>query len=695
MTLSTPRNDQIVSPDQPRRAPRRRWCVPAPAGCSLVNVSQKSGDDLMDCAERSEQGMAGGVEPVLDANAGSGAVRHPFTPLSKVARRENPGAASRVLEQRLCQTRLLRAFIVGEGLDSLIEHIGSFIYHSFAGVIHYDRIALAFLDEQGTTVRLCWHWPKSAPLYMPADYAAPLKGSSLETVIASGRPRIIDDLEAYLRQHPQSEPTRLIVAEGMRSNLTCPLVVNGHPIGFIFFSSCQRNGYQPVHVQTFQRIANEISAVIAAGLGPRKSRHGDGETLGRALVHLVNSVELAYGEAALINSVTQKINAGLGLSEVLEFVYESFFRIIPYDRIGCALLEDGGRILRACWVKSNSGKVRLRVGYTAPMAGSSLKVIEQTGIPRIINDLNAYLREHPTSASTRRIVGEGMRSSLTCPLIALGKPVGFLFFSSKKPHTYAGAHVQTFMRVAGQLSLIVEKGRCYEQITQERARSEHLLARLLPPVVAQRLKTEKGPIADAFEDVTVLFADLVDFSQWSSTVGPTELVRILNCIFTAFDHLARRYGVEKISCFGNGYLAVAGLPVPRADHAVAAANLALAMCRAVRRIARLEDKPLEVRIGIHSGPVVAGIVGELAFQYDIWGPTVNYASRMEALSSKGQIHVSQQTFDKIHDAFRLEERRLLEVKGFGRAKTYWLKGPVLKQGSKVALGGQPDTARFR
>jgi urea transport system substrate-binding protein len=212
------------------------------------------------------------------------------------------------------------------------------------------------------------------------------------------------------------------------------------------------------------------------------------------------------------------------------------------------------------------------------------------------------------------------------------------------------------------------------------------LARLLPPVVAQRLKTEKGPIADAFEDVTVVFADLVDFSRWSSTVAPAELVRILNCIFTAFDQLARRYGVEKISCFGDGYLAVAGLPVPRADHAVAAANLALAMRRAVRRIARLEGKALEVRIGLHSGSVVAGIVGERAFKYDVWGPAVNYASRMEALSAKGQIHLSQQTFEKIQDAFRLEERGLLKVKGFGLARTYWLKGPLHKRGSRAALG---------
>lgn len=161
--------------------------------------------------------------------------------------------------------------------------------------------------------------------------------------------------------------------------------------------------------------------------------------------------------------ISEKINAGKVIDEVLEYAYDSLHSVIPYHRIGFSLLEEEDSVLRAYWTHSEAPEVKLPKGYSAVMRGSSLEKVLQTGEPRILNDLEAYLREHPRSDSTRKIVEEGMRSSLTCPLIALGKPIGFIFFSSMEKDTYRDAHVELFQEIAAQLALTLEKSRLYEE----------------------------------------------------------------------------------------------------------------------------------------------------------------------------------------------------------------------------------------
>jgi signal transduction histidine kinase len=179
-------------------------------------------------------------------------------------------------------------------------------------------------------------------------------------------------------------------------------------------------------------------------------------------------------ERALLE-VTARINSGLLVNEVLEQVYSSFRTLIPYDRIGLALIEDGGGTLTARWARSEAVAIELRVGYSAPLAGSSLQRLLEHGRPRMLNDLATYLQQNPNSESTRLIVREGMGSSLTCPLIAAGKPVGVLFFSSMKPHTYDRVHVETFQQLAGQLAVTVEKGRLYQELLQLNQLRSHFL----------------------------------------------------------------------------------------------------------------------------------------------------------------------------------------------------------------------------
>jgi signal transduction histidine kinase len=188
--------------------------------------------------------------------------------------------------------------------------------------------------------------------------------------------------------------------------------------------------------------------------------------LGTALADLNRSLENRFNELQTLLKVTARINAGLLLDDVLNHVYESFKALIPYDRIGFSLIEDNGSIIKAYWARASYQTMQISKGYSAPLKGSSLNAVLETGTPRILNNLEEYLREHPSSASTRDIVAEGIRSSLTCPLIALGKPIGFMFFSSQTPDTYRNIHTALFQEIAGQLSVIVEKSRLYQQLLE-------------------------------------------------------------------------------------------------------------------------------------------------------------------------------------------------------------------------------------
>lgn len=186
--------------------------------------------------------------------------------------------------------------------------------------------------------------------------------------------------------------------------------------------------------------------------------------LGQALIDLGNTLSAQFSELNQLLAITERINAGLMLEDVLNYFYESFHTIIPYQRIGLALIDEAGTGVYARWARADYETTTLTTGYTAPLAGSSLQKLIDTGQPRIINDLEAYLVEHPESESTRRIVGEGIRSSLTCPLIAMNKPIGFIFFSSTSANTYRDLHVGLFRQIAGQIALAIEKSRLYQEL---------------------------------------------------------------------------------------------------------------------------------------------------------------------------------------------------------------------------------------
>jgi len=212
------------------------------------------------------------------------------------------------------------------------------------------------------------------------------------------------------------------------------------------------------------------------------------------------------------------------------------------------------------------------------------------------------------------------------------------------------------------------------ELDRERARSEQLLLNVLPQPIGERLKRGEAPIADAFPDVTILFSDLVGFTELSAGLPAAALVELLNEIFSEFDALAAVYGVEKIKTIGDAYLAVAGIPVRRDDHARVAANMALEMLRVQRQFAERRNLSLKMRVGINSGPVVAGVIGKHKFTYDLWGDAVNVASRMESTGLPGRIQITEATRRQLDDRYVVEERGVVDVKGKGPMPTWWLLG---------------------
>lgn len=214
----------------------------------------------------------------------------------------------------------------------------------------------------------------------------------------------------------------------------------------------------------------------------------------------------------------------------------------------------------------------------------------------------------------------------------------------------------------------------HKQLAHEQNKTENLLLNILPTSVTQRLKGGEKRIADAHQDVTVLFADLVGFTELSKGMSAAKLVDMLDEIFSSFDAIVGEAGVEKIKTIGDSYMLVGGAPEPREDHAQAVVNVAFAMLSAIQNINHQHGTQLQIRVGVNSGPVVAGVIGMHKFTYDLWGNTVNVASRMESTGAVGKIHISPSTAERLDNKFVLQERGAITIKGIGPLETFFVQG---------------------
>ena len=255
--------------------------------------------------------------------------------------------------------------------------------------------------------------------------------------------------------------------------------------------------------------------------------------------------------------------------------------------------------------------------------------------------------------------------------------------------TVAGAIVFTLLaQFAGQ------RRNAVAALRVEQAKADSLLLNILPQSIADKLKAAPQTIADQFSSASILFADVVDFTPLSERLPPAEVVGVLDHLFSHFDVLAERHGLEKIKTIGDCYMVAAGVPTPRPDHAHALALMALDMCGAMRSVDEVGHLGLELRVGINSGPVVAGVIGRKRFLYDLWGDAVNTASRMESHGTPGRIQITRATKDLLDEEFLCEPRGTIAVKGKGEMEAWYLVGRRANRDAAMSLpSGEGLTSR--
>lgn len=214
--------------------------------------------------------------------------------------------------------------------------------------------------------------------------------------------------------------------------------------------------------------------------------------------------------------------------------------------------------------------------------------------------------------------------------------------------------------------------RLYDQLQSEQKKSERLLLNILPQSIANRMKQGETTIADNHPDVTVMIADLVGFTSLSAHIGPEQIVQLLNEIFSAFDLLVEKHGLEKIKTIGDAYMVAGGILFSKTGHAEACAELALDMQEEIERLNREYDTSVQLRIGICTGPVVAGVIGRGRFAYDLWGETVNLACRLESMGEAGKIQIAESTYERLKDKYQFAPKHRLDVKGYDHVSACWL-----------------------
>jgi class 3 adenylate cyclase len=212
----------------------------------------------------------------------------------------------------------------------------------------------------------------------------------------------------------------------------------------------------------------------------------------------------------------------------------------------------------------------------------------------------------------------------------------------------------------------------HDQLQVEQEKSEQLLLSILPKPIAERMKNGETNIADSYPDVTVLLADLVGFTSLSAHIGPEQIVQLLNEIFSAFDLLAEKHGLETIKTIGDAYMVAGGISFPRPDHAEASAELAINLREEIERLNQQYNTSVRLRIGICTGPVVAGVIGCRRFAYDLWGETVNLACCLEATGEAGKIQIAESTYERLKHKYHFEPKHSIDVKGHDPFSAYWL-----------------------
>ncbi len=397
------------------------------------------------------------------------------------------------------------------------------------------------------------------------------------------------------------------------------------------------------------------------------------------LLALVNDIVMLWqGEAG-------KMNLDLTASDAFSMVQEAMSSIRPLAEDHAAVTEtSGGSVLVVDDNEINRDLLSRRLerqGHRVTMAENgrqALDMVQGSGFDVVLLDImmpemNGFevltrLKGNPASRDVPVIMISSLDeidSVVRC--IEMGA-------DDYLPRPFNPTLLKARIDACLEKKRLRDRERAYlRQLQVERETSERLLLNVLPPPIAERLKLGERPIADHFPEVTVLFADLVGFTRLATLLPASELVGSLNEIFSVFDMLAERHGLEKIKTIGDAYMAAAGLPTPRPGHVEATADMALDIVQEIARLRRETGKPFSIRVGINTGPVVAGVIGRKKFIYDLWGDTVNMASRMESHSIPDHIRVTAAVYESAKERYWFEEQ-IIAVKDKGETVTYLLKG---------------------
>ncbi|MBD2577734.1 adenylate/guanylate cyclase domain-containing protein [Oscillatoria sp. FACHB-1406] len=301
----------------------------------------------------------------------------------------------------------------------------------------------------------------------------------------------------------------------------------------------------------------------------------------------------------------------------------------------------------------------------------SLSLAPGEGLPGRIweNQQSEWIKGDEDGEITR---GTGLRVGYGVPALVNNEPIAvFAFYLSSDSFDPKRA-IGIVNTVMAQLTAFLGRKQAEEALQRQQAKTEELLLNILPQPIAERLQNGETTIADSFENASVLFADIVGFTEFAAQRPPRKIVAVLNEIFSEFDALTHAYGLEKIKTLGDNYMVVGGLPLPHPDSLNAIAQIALDLLTCLDNYNFKNSQNFQLRIGINTGPVVAGTIGTSKPIYDLWGDTVNVASRMESTGEPGQIQVTKAVRDMLSEQFHFEERGEIFVKGKGNLLTYWL-----------------------
>ncbi|RHX93035.1 adenylate/guanylate cyclase domain-containing protein [Leptospira stimsonii] len=401
----------------------------------------------------------------------------------------------------------------------------------------------------------------------------------------------------------------------------------------------------------------------------------------------------SYQNLKQLSEIGQMITASLEPKIILTSVYENTKSMISMNILAFGILEEGKNEIKY--------KFSLIEGrYTPAPSVDSLSEENPSSFcynqnqELITNDLE---KDFPQYVSPiQKHFGEKTSSVVYLPLKVEERFIGILTIQSYEKNAFNENQLSILRTLANYVAIGVDNADAYktlskrnrelkdslekinvlnEGLEKERQKSESLLLNILPKAIAERLKSGEGVIADYIPNSTVLFADIVGFSKLSTQIPtPNQLVEILNQIFTCFDDIASKYQLEKIKTIGDCYMMAGGIPNPTTDHAEKIALAGIEMISGLKDLQKSWKYEFNIRIGIHTGDVVAGVIGKNKFVYDLWGDSVNTASRMESHGQPGKINCSEATYEALKDLFEFEDRGIIEIKGKGPMRTFFLLG---------------------